>query len=627
MAKNNVPQISIIIPTMQKDIDVLNKLVAELADDNSIGEILIIDNSLKGYSYPSEKVRVYIPKKNLFVNPSWNYGIKNAKFNILGILNDDLILPKNLCSQILDFIEQTDNCGLIGLDSTKIIATPKENFDSYPEDCILNCQEINNTYCTSHWGAAIFGRKERFTPIPEKIKIWCGDNWLLKQNIDNNYTSYEIKSAEIKHLGSLTCSAEHLSSIKLNDIYEYAKYDPSYLKHPLYRKKETLLQKIFSVRNDKRGHKVLTILGLRLKIKRHFLAGTLMGYKHLLSTNVRPNSILMVEINNAHGEVLVGMAKYFLDLGFNIDILLSAKEKSFNPLARINDSRIRTFEMLPYGAKTILANKKTKKYEYIYFNSELCYDFKKKTAKQFFKKIAIPDNKILQMCHRLEWEETFNTKDLNFVMLADLPIAREIKPKTVNTHYFGEIDCKEKNKTVNFIVVGNIQSARKNFDLLINTVNQLISSGIKNFKITIVSRTGTLENIPSDIKSYFDFKGSLNYPDMYNEMESADFFLPLLDPDNPEHDRYITTGTSGSFQLIYGFLKPCIIHEKFARIHHFNSKNSIIYTQNQDFAQKMKEAALLSNEEYDSMRQELKILSNELYNKSLNNLKEITQVK
>mgnify|MGYP000238320079 CR=1 FL=1 len=49
-------KLSIIIPTMQKDLEVLNKLLLELVDDNSIAEIIIIDNSTKGFSYDSEKV-------------------------------------------------------------------------------------------------------------------------------------------------------------------------------------------------------------------------------------------------------------------------------------------------------------------------------------------------------------------------------------------------------------------------------------------------------------------------------------------------------------------------------------------------------------------------------------------
>lgn len=41
--------LSIIIPTMQKDLEVLNKLLLELDGDDSVGEILVIDNSCKDF--------------------------------------------------------------------------------------------------------------------------------------------------------------------------------------------------------------------------------------------------------------------------------------------------------------------------------------------------------------------------------------------------------------------------------------------------------------------------------------------------------------------------------------------------------------------------------------------------
>ena len=41
--------LSIIIPTMQKNLEVLNKLLLELDGDDSVWEILVIDNSCKDF--------------------------------------------------------------------------------------------------------------------------------------------------------------------------------------------------------------------------------------------------------------------------------------------------------------------------------------------------------------------------------------------------------------------------------------------------------------------------------------------------------------------------------------------------------------------------------------------------
>ena len=135
-----------------------------------------------------------------------------------------------------------------------------------------------------------------------------------------------------------------------------------------------------------------------------------------------------------------------------------------------------------------------------------------------------------------------------------------------------------------------------------------------------------MANLPTEIKPFIEFKGRLDYPQMYEEMEKADFFLTLLDPENPEHDRYITTGTSGSFQLIYGFTKPCLISKKFADIHGFNTTNSIVYNKNSDLSASMADAINMNTQEYQTMQNNLKTYSANLYKKSLQNLGSILKI-
>ncbi len=69
-------KISVVIPTLQKSVELLTNLVNSLIEDDVVGEIIVIDNSLKGFDVENKKVRVVIPKKNLFVNPSWNFGVE-----------------------------------------------------------------------------------------------------------------------------------------------------------------------------------------------------------------------------------------------------------------------------------------------------------------------------------------------------------------------------------------------------------------------------------------------------------------------------------------------------------------------------------------------------------------------
>ena len=87
------------------------------------------------------------------------------------------------------------------------------------------------------------------------------------------------------------------------------------------------------------------------------------------------------------------------------------------------------------------------------------------------------------------------------------------------------------------------------------------------------------------------------------------------------HNRYLSSGTSGTFQLVYGFLKPCIIHRKFADVYNFNSQNSIIYEKNEEFFQAMINAIDLRQEQYGQLQSNLLECVRNIEDKSLQNLK------
>ena len=82
--------------------------VAQLQEDESVGEILVIDNSCKGFECTFDKVKVLVQKENLFVNPAWNYGIKvsSPEYPYFGVLNDDIIFPKNLFKDVKAFLDK-----------------------------------------------------------------------------------------------------------------------------------------------------------------------------------------------------------------------------------------------------------------------------------------------------------------------------------------------------------------------------------------------------------------------------------------------------------------------------------------------------------------------------------------
>ena len=172
-------------------------------------------------------------------------------------------------------------------------------------------------------------------------------------------------------------------------------------------------------------------------------------------------------------------------------------------------------------------------------------------------------------------------------------------------------------------MVGGIEKKRKNYDLLINTVKNLSEQSDK-FKIIVIGK-GDLEGLEEEYKRFFDIKGRLDYPNMYREVENADYFLPLLDYENQEHHRYITTGVTGSLQLILGFLKPAVIQKNFADFYKLSEENSIIYNNNQELVQVMLKAINQDNNCYENKKAALKSLQQNIYKESLENLKGIIE--
>ena len=370
----------------------------------------------------------------------------------------------------------------------------------------------------------------------------------------------------------------------------------------------------------------MTIWGKKFKFIRPLKKQERAILKQYLNHKIKDNTVLLIEPNNYHGEVLPGIAKYFIDLGFHTDVIITESEYKLGLFKNLNNAQIDVYHMPAHIMWHFFKTDYIKAYKYIYINTEYIGDpiTKKLIPISNYLELEKFKDKLILMNHR---PGTFRNNSYRNLLIANLPITNRNKYKVVNSHYFGDIAITEKNDIINFIVIGNIEDKRKNHNLLLDSVGELLQQGITNFKITVIARTGTLNSISENIREFIDFKGRLDYQQMYKELEKADFFLTLLDPDNPEHDRYITTGTSGSFQLIYGFAKPCLINKKFATLHGFNDENSIIYEKNSDFTEVLKKAIDMPANDYNMMQNSLKSYAYSLYQMSIKNLKEILEYK
>ncbi len=382
-----------------------------------------------------------------------------------------------------------------------------------------------------------------------------------------------------------------------------------------------VLKKLFSLSQDNR-HFVINFLGVTLKIKYFFDPKM---YLHFMNKEIKPKTILIIEFNNCHFETILGLCKYCTDLGYNVDVLTRGKaERIFQniklPNLRVFECSIKTFDK-------IYKTYDFSEYERILYNSKRIYFHNKKWSldgfdlSEYYQQVKSGKKPNIYLQHHIDKYKDFQN-DIQ-IILANPSKNAELENVVVNAHYFRKnIKRNNKNGITNFISIGELSTTRRNATLLIDSVKQLHSSGITNFKITIIGR-GNLEKLPVEIQPYFNILGRVDYQTMFNEIEKADFILPLLDPTIKEHDRYKKDGTSGTFQLVYGFLKPCIIHKTFANIYDFTNADSIVYEDNSDLNLAMKNAIEINKNEYIILQENLKNKVEEIKNQSLENFERI----
>lgn len=220
--------ISVIIPTVQKKMGVLKTLVAILEQDNSVDEIIVINNKPeKPILIFSSKIKTYTPQTNLYVNGSWNLGVKLCKNENFVLMNDDLLIPQNLCEQVVNSkVFKRKTTGLIGVSENYINQFKNVDMIESP----INTSEkidfipLNRFLGTGDWGIAIFGKKQNYYEIPDDLKIIYGDNYLLWQNVLNKKRNYAITNLEFNHIHSSSSASSEFSSIIVSDIRNSKKY-------------------------------------------------------------------------------------------------------------------------------------------------------------------------------------------------------------------------------------------------------------------------------------------------------------------------------------------------------------------------------------------------------------------
>lgn len=333
---------------------------------------------------------------------------------------------------------------------------------------------------------------------------------------------------------------------------------------------------------------------------------------------VAGRTILILEPNYCHGEVIPGFCRHLLDMGYRVDVLMHHSLARQSPLCCFKEGDIHIFTAMCTSWKRLAKARVLTRYEAILVSTSAFYDipgwasFLHMTG---FDKFA----NLLAVEHELKDIPRFGEEELDrqgrLLTLGSFP-----RGMMVNPHFFGEIPPAPRNREPVFITVGSLSAQRKNHELLVEALETVCNEGYRNFSVIIVGE-GELGKIPGHLRPFLHVAGKLDFPAMYEAMRRADYFLPLLDPGNPAHNRYITTGVTGSAQLVYGFAKIPVIHEKFASFYGFNDRNALLYTGKETLGGAMLRAIRQTEEEYAGMQQALLQLGRDIDRESRSNLK------
>lgn len=157
---------SVIIPTLQRSPE-LWPLVEQCSAHPLVAEVIVINNASEPLSWISPKVRVLQQEKNIFVNPAWNLGAREAKAPWLAIINDDVRFEDEALYESGRALRKR-HVGTIGPAGSCFDTTPTKAATHRP---VL---DIGMRY-----GTFMCLRKTDYFPIPDDLLIWGGDDWLF----------------------------------------------------------------------------------------------------------------------------------------------------------------------------------------------------------------------------------------------------------------------------------------------------------------------------------------------------------------------------------------------------------------------------------------------------------------
>lgn len=216
--------LDIIIPTLMRcPIECLKYSIEEAISNKFVENIFIIDNTGQQFkqniNLVSKKLYIFEMSENLYVNPSWNFGVSLSKSENILIMNDDLYVNSTIYNYV-DQIMQDQDVGLCSVETYVL-----KSLDRYLStiDSFNNILTFNETFGFEPKKHNISGwffcmKRKLWKNIPENIKILYGDILIYNRIRRLNYQTKNITNVKIGHINHATGK---MSNIVKRDTRNY----------------------------------------------------------------------------------------------------------------------------------------------------------------------------------------------------------------------------------------------------------------------------------------------------------------------------------------------------------------------------------------------------------------------
>lgn len=334
----------------------------------------------------------------------------------------------------------------------------------------------------------------------------------------------------------------------------------------------------------------------------------------------KQTALLWEPCSKSHGEVVPGYAKILLDLGYRVVVLMTPDRISEGLFSRFEHPNLVLTTLTQRRIRKLVKTPVARQAGVLFISTagklphrpDATLDLTTVFGTEFPAPLLVVEHDAKTKIDKGVWTE-------NTITLRRLDYADQ-SSTIVNPHFFGEIDTTPKSDgRCVFLMIGAARAKRRNQDLIYDAAEQLVEHGVSNFEIRLIGKKGG-DAIPDKLQPHVKTLGRLDFREMYHQIEQSDFIVTAFQADNPEHEPYRTVKTTGSFQLCYGFAKPCILQKDFATGTALNSDNSLFYASDEDVAHALRRAIDMSATDYYNMQQAMQAAATKLYQQSVTNV-------